>query len=580
MRNYRYVLLLLLTMLRCVSSQSAEKNYLFKNGQSDYTIVVDIRASLSEKAAANDLAGYLQKIGGVKIPVSNDLHTMGPCVYVGYNWRVAKLTAASRPVDDDEAFCYQTIGNDLLIYGGNQRGTMYGVFTFLERELGVHWLTSNATQLPRLRDYQLPNLYYTDRPVIQRRLDFYYDALTHHEWLAHNLLNEQCNLVENQYGRLASYWGIHTFEKLIPPATYFKSHPEYFSVKDGQRSDKAQLCLSNKAMRHELIKNLKEAIRQNPGYWCYDVSQNDNPWPCECSACQRLVKKYGSESGVMVWFVNQVAAAVKKEFPHVLIGTFAYLYTRQAPKGKIRLADNVVVRLCDIECCMAHPLDGCEQNSSFLQDMNDWRSIASHIYIWDYTVGFQHYLLPFPNFRTLAANYQYFSRSNVIGVMEEGAHNAPWSEFSELKQWMIAKLLWNPYQDTDSLASVFINAYYGKAALQVMQYYQLCQHLVTADSHFTIAINSGHPLFTDSFIQDGQLLLKKAETAVRSDKETLRRVQRLSAQLYYMRIKKNPVVSAADGTLNNFKQILRTDSTLISESGYTLEKLLRDTGYH
>lgn len=244
------------------------------------------------------------------------------------------------------------------------------------------------------------------------------------------------------------------------------------------------------------------------------------------------------------------------------------------------MADNVVVRLCDIECCMAHPLDGCEQNSSFLQDMNDWRSIASHIYIWDYTVGFQHYLLPFPNFRTLAANYQYFSRSNVIGVMEEGAHNAPWSEFSELKQWMIAKLLWNPYQDTDSLASVFINAYYGKAALQVMQYYQLCQHLVTADSHFTIAINSGHPLFTDNFIQDGQLLLKKAETAVRSDKETLRRVQRLSAQLYYMRIKKNPVVSAADGTLNNFKQILRTDSTLISENGYTLEKLLRDTGYH
>ena len=81
---------------------------------------------------------------------------------------------------------------------------------------------------------------------------------------------------------------------------------------------------------------------------------------------------------------------------------------------------------------------------------------------------------------------------------------------------MIAKLLWNPYQDTDSLAQVFINAYYGKAASQVFQYYQLCQRQVTPDRHFSVKLDWKSPIFTDPFIVEGQSVLKKATAAVRS----------------------------------------------------------------
>ena len=35
--------------------------------------------------------------------------------------------------------------------------------------------------------------------------------------------------------------------------------------------------------------------------------------------------------------------------------TLAYRYTRQAPKT-IKPADNVIIRLCSIECCFSHPL--------------------------------------------------------------------------------------------------------------------------------------------------------------------------------------------------------------------------------
>ena len=118
--------------------------------------------------------------------------------------------------------------------------------------------------------------------------------MRHHDWAAHNLLNTQYQLSTTPYGQMSSYWGMHTFHTLMPPSVYFKDHPEYYSVYKGSRSDKAQLCLSNSDMRRELTRNLLDVIAKNPGYWCYDVSQNDNSWPCECRSCLRLVRKYGA----------------------------------------------------------------------------------------------------------------------------------------------------------------------------------------------------------------------------------------------------------------------------------------------
>ena len=46
-----------------------------------------------------------------------------------------------RAKENDESFIYQNIGSNISILGGKARGTMYGVMTFLERELGCRWYT-------------------------------------------------------------------------------------------------------------------------------------------------------------------------------------------------------------------------------------------------------------------------------------------------------------------------------------------------------------------------------------------------------------------------------------------------------
>lgn len=555
-----------------ISIHATAASWLFKDGQTDYTIVLAKDASVTERTAANELKTLLGQISGATFNVRTPPPTPQKAIYVGWTAE----TGVNKSAADDEGYTYKTIGDNLYIYGGSKRGTMYGVYAFLERELGVRWLTSEVTHLPRLRQYELPQLNHSEQPAIKLRLDFCYDALKNSDWVAHNLLNSQYLLSKTSYGSMESYWGIHTFKTLIPPEKYFKIHPEYFSIYNGIRSDNSQLCLSNTEMRKELIKNLKETIAKRPDYWCYDVSQNDNSRPCECSRCKHLVKKYGGQSGIMIWFVNQVAEEIKQTYPDKFIGTFAYRYTREAPQSNIKPNANVVVRLCDIECCMAHSLEQCTQNKSFLNDINAWSKITKNIYIWDYTTGFRNYLLPFPNFDVLAANYRFFSRSNVIGIMEEGAHNAPWSEFSELKQWLIAKLLWNPNQDVDSLASVFINNYYGSAASYIKQYYNLCKGQINRDVHFTVRLDWNSELFSDKFVTSATSLMQKALAAVPQNSIEYGRVQRIAAQIYYLKLRKHRAMAVTDGSIRKLKEIMAKDSTIVAEIGWTLDQLLEE----
>lgn len=552
-------------------------NYLFADGKSDYIIVVDKNASLTEKTAAAELQKYLFDISGTTLPVRNSANTgKQKCIYVGWN----ELCQCTKPNADYEGYCYKTIGNNLFIYGGNVRGTMNGVFAFLEKELGVRWYTSECTIVPKQKSFVLKELEHKEEPVIVKRLDFCYDALLHNDWLAHNRLNCQYVLRSDKYGMPASYWGIHTFETLIPPSKYFSTHPEWFSMRDGRRSDKAQLCLSNPDMRNELIKNLMEIIDKKPGYWCYDVSQNDNSLPCECNRCRSLADRYGGESGVMIWFVNNVARKVRKVYPNIYIGTFAYRYTRNAPKG-IKPASNVVVRLCDIECCMAHPLEdkSCKLNHAFVEDMKKWMAISKNIYIWNYSTGFMNYHLPFPNINAMADNYKFFGRNNVLGILEEGGHDAPWSEFSELKQWLIAKLLWNPYQNVDSLAEDFIYGYYNEAADEIMEYYKLCNSLISKDTHFTIKVDWNNGLYTDDFISKASKILEDA-VKVSKKNSTQQRVNRVRNQILYLKLRRNPVKSNIDGTADQLRSIMTKDRTLWREGDkYTLNDLMQSMEY-
>ena len=542
-------------ILFCAMPATA-RNWLFRNGKSDYRIVLDRQASPSEKKAAEELQMYIKQICGAELPITDDATAKGRRIFVGFGSAVADITGAQKPEADDEGFTYRTVGKDLLIYGGAQRGSMYGVFSFLEYELGVKWLTPKCTVVPSMQKYALPRLDRSEKPALALRYDGHFAVEREPVWSAHNKENMKWNPTQNDYGNIEAYWNAHTMGQLLPSGEFFEKHPEYFSLRDGKRIPNGQLCLSNPEVLEICKTRLADVMRKNPLFRIYSLSQNDNFSFCQCPECTAIAEQYGGQSGLMIWFVNQVADAVRDEFPDKFVGTFAYQYTRQPPKGIVP-RNNVVIRLCSIECCFAHPLTaGCPQNQAFMNDMERWAEIAPHLFIWDYIVDYAQYISPWPNFQVLGPNIEAFRKNKAIGIYEEAQYQSNGAEFEEMKAWVTTKLLWNPLLNTDSLVQVFIDGYYGKAAPMVMDYYRLCQSLIKPDLHFGIYIRENHPIYSDEFVEKAFALLDKAlQTA--EDEETKNRVERVRMQPLYLYCKRNREKCKLDGNWDELVRLMR-----------------------
>lgn len=552
--------------LLLIAARAGAKDWLFRDGQTDYQIVVSAEASTSEQTAARELQQYIEQMSGVRLPITSDTAASGRSIVVGWNQRTASLTGTQKPAADDESFTYKTVGHDLLIWGGSQRGTMYGVFTFLERELGIHWFTPRCTYLPKYKSWQLPRLDHSEAPFIGYRYSNYYVVTNEPLWSAHTRENMKWSPNINAYGNIEAYWGAHTMGHLVPVSEFFQTHPEYFCLRDGKRyGGYGQLCLSNPDVLEICKTRLADFMRKNPAYRIYSLSQNDNFLFCQCQRCKDIEDQYGGHSGIIVWFVNQVADAVKEEFPDKYVGTFAYQYSRQPPTG-IKPRENVVIRLCSIECCFAHPLDaGCPQNEKFMRDLRGWAELAPHLFIWDYIVDYAQYIAPWPNFQVLGPNIKVLGENKAIGIFEEAQYQSAGAEFDEMKAWTVNQLLWDPTQDVDSLVNVFVKGYYGKAAPYIMEYYRLCQSLVKPGVHYGIYIRENHEIYSDAFIEKAFSILAEGKAAAETEwlKE---QVDRVRMQPLYLHCMRHKAASLQDGTWEELKSLMLKYKALHRES--------------
>ncbi len=560
------VKLALLALVAWLSITPAVAGKLFSGGKSRYKIVVANDASRSELTAARELKLYIKKISGAKLEILNQEKASGRgnYIFVGYNENLGGKLGVERPVDGDEGFTYRSVGDDLWIYGGKQRGTMYGVYSFLENELGVRWYTKSCTKIPELKSWSFTKLNHSESPAVGIRQMDYFDSQDA-AFLAHNKVNSIWNSQVNDYGNLVGYWGCHTFDALVASNKYFATHPEYFSLREGERKPHSQLCLSNPDVLKLCTEGMLRIIRENPNYWVYSLSQNDNQNYCQCEKCTEIANRYGGQSGLLLWFVNQVADVVKEHHPDKHISTFAYQYTRGVPTG-ITPRDNVVIRLCSIECCFGHPLSECDHNKPFMDDIKRWKEVAGKLFIWDYVTNFRQYLAPFPNFDVLAPNIKTYIDHNVIGIFEEGQYQSTGGSFADLRAWVLNKLLWNPEQDVKALVEDFITGYYGAAAPYVKEYFDLCHKQLKDDMVLDIFYMENHPIFSEEFLTRANKLVDKACQAVENEDDELRyRVDLVRLQMKYLHLVREPHKALEDGTYDYFVDFIRRHKIRVLE---------------
>jgi hypothetical protein len=102
--------------------------------------------------------------------------------------------------------------------------------------------------------------------------------------------------------------------------------------------------------------------------------------------------------------------------------------------------------------------------------MREWGKICDQIFIWNYNTNFHNYLLPCPNLRVIGPNVRYFVANNAKGAFMQAAGNANGAELSELRNYMISRLLWDPSLDDERLMDEFLDLHYGPAAGPIREF--------------------------------------------------------------------------------------------------------------
>lgn len=471
---------------------------------SDYVIVRGKDATASEITAATELQKYLYQISDVQIPIiTDDTSATKKEIVVGKTNREIE-GQFNRQELGEEGYVIQTSDTKLWIVGGEQRGTLYGVYAFLENYLGCRFYTSEVENVPSKSMLFVPEIDHKYIPVFEFR------DVSQSEYLATDIsvkrnMNSTLwgrNLPEQSGGGISYAGGVggHTFSRFVNPTEYFEEHPEYFSMNaSGQRVKNAQLCLTNPDVLQLIITGVRNWLAEYPDAKVVSVSQNDTQSPCLCEDCKAVYNDEGGAfSGAVLRVVNAVANDIASDYPDVKVATYAYQYTRSVP-GKTKPADNVIISFCTIEGCFNHShKENCmdNPNASYLdghsntitEDLAAWNAICDNLYIFDYGYNVWHSNMIFPDFDALRENILFYAQNGVTGVKIEGVSQSKTAEFGELRSYLISKLLQNPYMSETEyykLMDDFLVGVYGPGGTYLRQYIDLAQEL-TASMHINL----------------------------------------------------------------------------------------------
>jgi hypothetical protein len=178
--------------------------------------------------------------------------------------------------------------------------------------------------------------------------------------------------------------------------------------------------------------------------------------------------------------------------------------------------------------------------------------------------------MPYPNFGALQPNIKTFQSNKAIGIMEQAAYQSRGGEFSELKSYLISRLLWNPDCNTEEVIDDFMYGYYGRSGKYIHRYFDLLQSRITPETHIHIGLKPDDKIFSDDFVNESVQLFEKAKI-VADNNEILHRVEMASLPVLYLKCKRTPVIARNDGTYENFKRIAQREKVTHYAEGWTAE---------
>ena len=384
---------------------------------------------------------------------------------------------------DKECWKISTSGNVITLSGSNARSVYYAVSHFLEDFCGVFFVTPFEQIVPAKKQLTLPEINAQGSPYFFYRHIYRGSSRKDDKGkfaVMRRLNNDDTGRIYPQFGGVVGFGPprfVHTMWSYVPQEKFFAAHPEYYALVNGKRRPgrESQLCFSNpdlpSVIYDQLVRYIEQGDRSCAGrktarLLFYDISINDNGNFCRCEKCLELIRKHG-HSGAMLYMLNPVAEKLGKSHPEIMITTLAYSFTSDVPKD-ILPAENIIIRLCPRinQAASIH----APENREFVKQVKGWSKVCKNLFIWDYA---ETYIkggsgMPFASELYYADRYRFYADNGVKGIMWEHPFE-PEADMYELKFYLETKLLEDPYADVAALTAKFMDAYYGKAAKDILE---------------------------------------------------------------------------------------------------------------
>ncbi len=548
----------------------------------DYAVVISSSATATEKYAAEQLIKYVSEVTGKTLNyTADDSSAKGKIISVG---RTAALEGSGVKADKSElktdGFIIKTDGESLYICGGEDRGTLYGVYDFLEYFLGVKFLTADVTYVPENPSASVFKADRTEIPAFDYRVyldpsSFFNDSteLT----TARRFTSEYLKIPDSAGGNLKWYQGYDTHNALqwVKVTKYLKNgkiDPIYVEAFANDGSNvvidehigglclyAADLCYTDginedgtyaaettasdgstrKTAIGMAIEGMTEVIKNdkdNNNYYLFGQSDLYSR-PCLCARCVAASKKYG-DSGIMIRFINALSEAVEKFAAEeniereINVVTFAYQWSAQPPvdknaDGTYTVKDktcvpraNVTVRLAPIGMnrfvTYKNPV---QDNNAYGSDyMEKWASICNRFMVWDYTTYNPRHYWWYPAYTTWRDRLTDMKNMGVVYAMLQSNYQERTIYQTIFEPYVASKMLWNPDYDMNELIAEFNRYYFGEIGGEYATNYV---SLMTAKCYAELSVNDYKETVALSFANKGFLksmisLIDEAEEKINS----------------------------------------------------------------
>ncbi len=480
------------------------------------SIVQPALPTVTERFAVAELARLLRRRTGREPSVGAALDTPAPRLHVGAT-ELGLLVRAELAGRDPETFAVRPTGGDVILIGSGDRGTLYAVYDFAERELGCRWLAPGELweEIPPPGPVAVEVVARTESPAYRFR---YLRATLDGEpgtWESDGLawaVRQRINIGHGwpkadlpasfaERGGFRGWMNPHDLiRNTVPPDRCFAQRPEWYAEVRGRRVNRGrntQLCTTAPGLVEAVADGLTRTVDARPEAELIGLGQADGTAFCECDRCLALdtgEQWRGSELPVITerWltFTNAVATRMEQVRPGRLYYTLAYHQTFRPPgPGAVRPADNLMVQVVNSRpnyLCFVHRLEAadCPGHQRFREGFERWAEITpAGLLMYEYLPHSTWCNMPYVGVHKFVDDIRWLRRHGAVGYEAQSSARL-WGIYG-VTLYAVAKATWNPEVDADVLLADYCRHAYHESAEPMGRFYAVMEAGLESADHIT-----------------------------------------------------------------------------------------------